>query len=68
MKAYVITTGITFALLTLIHVGRIVWENTRLAVDPPFVMTTLACAGLAVWAAVVLAKLPRQRARPSDTA
>lgn len=64
MKAYVITTGIAFALLTLIHVWRIVWENTRLVVDPPFVIITLACAALAVWAGFVLAKLPRERDRP----
>ena len=64
MRAYVITTGIAFALLTVVHAWRIVWEDGRLVVNPPFVAITLVCAALAVWAGFVLAKLPRRHGPP----
>jgi hypothetical protein len=65
MRAYVITTGIAFALLTAVHVWRIVSEDSRLAANPPFVAITLVCAAFAVWAGFVLARLPRRRGRPA---
>lgn len=54
MKAYVITTGIVFALLTAAHVWRIVVEGTHLARDPWYLLITVLTALLAVWAWRVL--------------
>ncbi|MGI8430773.1 MAG: hypothetical protein ACR2MW_00565 [Chthoniobacterales bacterium] len=54
MKAYVTTTGAVFALLTLAHLWRIIWEKPELARDPLFLAITAIAAGLAVWAGVVL--------------
>ncbi|HLE63952.1 MAG TPA: hypothetical protein VI750_12460 [Pyrinomonadaceae bacterium] len=50
MKAYVITTGLLFGLLTLAHLLRIVLENRSLATDPFYVLITAATAALSVWA------------------
>ena len=50
MKAYVMTTGIVFALLTVIHILRIILENPRLGKDPWFILLTLFAASLTVWA------------------
>lgn len=50
MRAYVITTGVIFALLVGAHVWRITVES-HLATDPFFVMTTLIAALLTFWAA-----------------
>jgi hypothetical protein len=50
MKAYVITTGAVFGLLTLAHVLRIVVEGPHLAKDPFFIVLTLAAGGLCIWA------------------
>ena len=50
MKAYVITTGSVFALLTLAHLLRIVVEGPHLAKDPIFLLITVAAGGLCVWA------------------
>ena len=50
MKAYVITTGLLFGLLTLAHLLRIVLENRSLANDPFYVLITAATAALSVWA------------------
>jgi hypothetical protein len=50
MKAYVMTTGAVFALLTLAHLLRIVAEWPHLARDPLFLLITLAAAGLCLWA------------------
>ena len=50
MKAYVITTGIVFALITLMHILRAFAEGPRMAKDPVFILLTLLAAGLAVWA------------------
>lgn len=50
MKAYVITTGAVFALLTLAHVWRVIEEGTHLATDPWYVLITIAAAVLSLWA------------------
>ena len=50
MKAYVTTTGIIFALLTVAHVWRVFEEGRHLARDPFFVLVTLAAAALCLWA------------------
>ena len=50
MKAYVITTGVVFALLTLAHILRIIAEGPHLAKDPFYVLITAAAGGLCLWA------------------
>ena len=50
MKAYVITTGAVFALLTLAHLLRIIMEGTHLAKDPFYVLITVAAGALCLWA------------------
>jgi hypothetical protein len=50
MKAYVMTTGVVFGLLTLAHILRIMVEGLHLARDPFYVLITLIAAGLCVWA------------------
>ena len=49
MKAYVMTTGAVFGLITLAHVLRIFAEG-HLAADPWFVLLTVATAMLSFWA------------------
>lgn len=50
MKAYLITTGTVFGLITLVHVWRVFAEGQALAMDPPFVLLTIATAALCCWA------------------
>ncbi|MGH9968141.1 MAG: hypothetical protein ACREBG_09970 [Pyrinomonadaceae bacterium] len=50
MKAYVITTGALFGLLTVAHILRIVTEDPHLAREPVFMLTTVASAALCIWA------------------
>ena len=50
MKAYVITTGAVFALLTLAHLLRLILEGPHLAKDPFYLLITVAAAGLCFWA------------------
>jgi len=59
MKAYVLTTGAIFALITLAHVWRMVAEP-RVATEPWYLALTLLAAGLGVWAW----RLLRAPARP----
>jgi hypothetical protein len=54
MKAYVMTTGAVFGLITLAHVLRIIAEGPHLATDPWFVLLTVAAAALSLWAWRVL--------------
>ena len=56
MKAYVVTTGILFGLLTLAHVLRIAYESRALASDPWYMLITTATAALSVWACLLLAR------------
>ena len=59
MKAYVLTTGILFGLLTLAHVLRIVYESRALASDPWYGLITTATAALSVWACLLLVRRAR---------
>jgi len=50
MKAYVLTSGAIFGLITLAHVWRVLEEGQQLAREPWFVLLTLAAAGMCLWA------------------
>ncbi len=50
MKAYLITTGSLFALLTVAHIWRLIEEGRQLLANPWWTLITLAAAVLAVWA------------------
>jgi len=54
MKAYVMTTGAVFGLLTLVHLWRIIVEGLHLATDPLYVLITFAAGGLCLWACLLL--------------
>jgi len=49
MKAYVMTTGAVFGLLTLAHLWRII-EERHLATNPWHLLITVAAAALCLWA------------------
>lgn len=57
MKAYVITTGVIFALITAAHIWRGVVEKNVIT-QPSFVVLTAVSAALFAWSTVVLRKLP----------
>lgn len=59
MKAYVLTTGIVFGLLTLVHIWRAIEEGPQLAREPAYILTTLAAAALCIWALRLLWRWPR---------
>jgi hypothetical protein len=50
MRAYVMTTGVLFGLITLAHVWRVFEEGRGLTTDPSFILLTLAAAALCLWA------------------
>lgn len=50
MKAYVMTTGALFGLLTLAHLWRIFEEGPHLVTNPWYVLITIAAAVLCLWA------------------
>jgi len=58
MKAYVITTGVIFGLLTLVHIWRAIVE-AHLAADPWYVLITAVAAALCLWAVRLLWRWPR---------
>ena len=53
MRAYVITTGALFGLLTIAHIVKVILER-RLVPDPVFIIFTLISAVLTIWAWRVL--------------
>jgi hypothetical protein len=59
MKAYLITTGAVFGLLTVAHIWRVVEEGPHLAERPWHMLITVATAALCVWACVLLRRAPR---------
>jgi hypothetical protein len=59
MKAYLITTGILFALITGLHVLKAFAEGVHTATDPFFIFLTILTASLSVWAGRLLRGLSR---------
>jgi hypothetical protein len=59
VKAYVITTGIVFGLITVAHIWRGIVEGPRLAAEPWFVLLTVFVAGLCFWSVRLLLRWPR---------
>ena len=53
MKAYLISTGALFGLLTLIHIRRAIDER-HLATEPWYILITLASTVLCLWAVRLL--------------
>ena len=56
MRAYVVTTGILFGLVTLAHLLRMVYESRALATDPAYLILTAAAGALCVWACVLMVR------------
>lgn len=59
MRAYVVTTGILFGVLTLTHLLRMLYESQALATDPGYLLITAASAALCVWACVLMLRRAR---------
>jgi uncharacterized membrane protein len=62
MRAYLLTTGILFGLLALVHVWRVIQERNSLAKDPWFLIITIVAAAFSFWAF----RLYGKSARPSS--
>lgn len=58
MRAYVITTGIIFALITIAHLVRMAMEPGVLT-EPIYLLLTLLSAALALWAILLLRRPSR---------
>ena len=56
MKAYVITTGVIFALITIAHIARLATESHVLR-EPIFLLLTILAAALSIWSWVVLRRV-----------
>ena len=56
MKAYVITSGAIFALITIAHIAHMAME-THVLREPFFLVLTLLAAALSIWAFVVLRRV-----------
>ena len=61
MKAYLVTTGIVFALIAAMHGLRVYYEGMRMMKDPIFIALTLLAVALSVWAWWLLGRLLRSR-------
>jgi len=59
MKAYIMTTGVAFGLMTLAHIWRVIEEGPHLATEPWWVLLTVFAAGLCFWAGRLLWHSPR---------
>jgi hypothetical protein len=54
MKAYLAVTATIFAILTVLHIWRILFESAALARDPVLVSITILSAVLCIWAVRLL--------------
>jgi hypothetical protein len=74
MRAYVVVSGFVWVLILGAHVARLFAEGGHLLTEPSFLMSSLLCLGLAVWAGVlarrtiVTRRLKAATGRPADPA
>jgi hypothetical protein len=65
VRAYLVTTGILFALLAVAHILRTIGESSRFTSDPWFILEGpgigIAAAGLCIWAWRLLRLHPTSR-------
>jgi hypothetical protein len=59
MKAYLITTGVVFGLITVAHILRMVSEGAHLMREPVYILLTLLSAALSIWAMQLLRRSNR---------
>lgn len=64
MRTYLTLTAILFALLAVLHLWRMIAEQTSLAKDPWFLVITVLSAALSAWA-VRLLVVSRRQAPPT---
>ena len=50
MRAYLISTGVLFALVAVAHVWRVIAESSKLATEPWFILLTVLAVGMSAWA------------------
>jgi hypothetical protein len=62
VRAYLITTGVLFALVAGAHVWRVFAESRELATDPWYVVLTILAVAMSAWAFRLLPTLPRRTA------
>ena len=60
MKIYLMLTAILFALLTVVHLWRMIEERGSLAKDPWFLVITILSAALCFWAVQLLVTARRR--------
>jgi hypothetical protein len=58
MRAYTITTGVIFALVTIAHLLRMASES-RVLTEPVYILLTILTAALTGWAIYLLARSSR---------
>lgn len=59
MKAYLVTTGTVFGLITAAHLARMIVEWPQQATEPLYLLLTAASAGLSAWAWYLFRRLAR---------
>lgn len=59
MRAYLISTGVLFALVAVAHVWRVIAESSELATDPWFILLTILAVGMSAWAFRLLRSVTR---------
>ena len=59
VRAYLLTTGILFGLLTIVHIWRVVAESASLARDPWYMLITALAAAFCVWALALFRRTVR---------
>lgn len=61
VRAYLVTTGLLFALVAAAHVWRVIAESRSLAADPWFVLLTVLSLAMSAWALRLLRSVTRGR-------
>jgi len=68
MQAYVVTTGLMFALLVVAHIARLAVEGPAALHSPIFLLASFLSIGMLVWSVLVLVRLARRPATDASGA
>ena len=59
MKAYLLTTGTVFGLITVAHIWRMIFAFHSVVREPVYLALTIVSAALCVWAFRLVRSVPK---------
>jgi hypothetical protein len=66
MQSYIVTSGVLFTLLVIVHIARIFVEGPAVILEPAFAASTILGVGMSTWALLLVRRVSIDDDSPED--